>query len=160
MKVIKEPSPPTGFSRLIWRLPVQLYRAHLGWMLGSRFMLLRHVGRISGRRRTAVVEVVQRESGSWTAASGFGTRADWYRNVLAHPDITIRTAGRDHAVHAVPLAPDECAALMTRYARAHARAARSLVKIMGYRVDGSDADWAAVGRHTPFVRFEQRHDAP
>jgi deazaflavin-dependent oxidoreductase (nitroreductase family) len=158
VEVVKEPSPPTGFSRLIWRFPVQLYRARLGWLLGSRFMLLRHIGRISGRHRAAVVEVVHREPGSWTAASGFGTRADWYRNVLAHPDITVRTAGHDHTVHAVPLSPDEGAALMTLYARAHTSAARSLVKIMGYRVDGSDADWAEVGRRTPFVRFEQRHD--
>jgi deazaflavin-dependent oxidoreductase (nitroreductase family) len=156
MEIVKNPSPPTGFSRLVWRLPIQLYRARLGWLLGSRFLLLRHVGRVSGRPRTAVIEVVHHEPGSWTAASGFGKKSDWYRNVLAHPEVSIRTAGQDHAVRAVALDPDECAVLMTRYARAHPRAARSLMKIMGYRVDGSDSDWAEIGRRTPFIRFEQR----
>lgn len=156
MEIIKEPSPPTGLARVMWRLPVQLYRARLGWLLGNRFMLLRHVGRVSGQPRTAVIEVVHREPGSWTAASGFGTKSDWYRNVLARPEVSIRTAGNDHAVRAVPLEPDECAELMTRYAHTHTRAVRSLVKIMGYRVDGSDEDWAEVGRRTPFVRFDRR----
>ncbi|SEK55561.1 hypothetical protein [Nonomuraea pusilla] len=49
MDVVRRPDPPSGLRRALWRLPVHLYRAGLGRLLGGRLMLLTHVGRVSGR---------------------------------------------------------------------------------------------------------------
>jgi len=38
---------PRGLVRLAFRAPIWLYRAHLGWLLGYRFVLLTHTGRKS-----------------------------------------------------------------------------------------------------------------
>jgi hypothetical protein len=43
---------------------------------------------------------------------------------------------------------------MLAYARRHRRAARVLARHMGYEIDGSDADLAALGRAIPFIRLE------
>ncbi len=91
MDVVRRPDPPSGLRRALWRLPVHLYRAGLGRLLGGRLMLLTHVGRVSGRPRRAVIEVVEHDARGYVAASGFGPRADWYRNIAKTPDVVLHT---------------------------------------------------------------------
>ena len=44
-------TPPTGLARVFFRAPITLYRLHLGRLLGGRFLLLNHVGRVSHQPR-------------------------------------------------------------------------------------------------------------
>ncbi|MER6952220.1 nitroreductase family deazaflavin-dependent oxidoreductase [Nonomuraea sp. NPDC000554] len=160
MEIVKKTTPPTGLRRRLWRLPIRLYRMGLGPLLGRRIMLLTHIGRVSGERRQAVIEVIEHDEHGYVAASGFGPRADWYQNVMKAPDVTIQVGGRTLQVLATPLHADEGAQLMARYAPRHPAAARQLCKIMGYAVDGSVEDYREVGRHIPFVRFTPRGNRP
>jgi deazaflavin-dependent oxidoreductase (nitroreductase family) len=155
MDVIKTPEPPTGLARLLWRLPIHLYRLRLGFLFGHRMMLLTHTGRVSGKPRKAVIEVVDRDPvrGEYVAASGFGKRSNWYRNITANPEVTIEVAGRTLPVTAHPCTPQEGADFMVRYAARHPKAARRLCRVMGFAVDGGEADYRAVGERIPFVRF-------
>ena len=150
--------PPAGLWKLFFRAPIWLYRLHLGWILGRRFLLIEHVGRKSGAVRRVVVEVVHhdRDADTYTVASGFGPRSDWYLNLQAHPDVAIRVGRRYLAVRARFLSADEGAEVMARHAREHTKAAPELAKFMGFEVDGSQDDYRAVGREVPFVRFERR----
>lgn len=156
MERTRRPAPPAGLARLLFRLPIWLYRARLGALLGRRFVLIHHTGRTTGRARQVVVEVVghDRTTGTVTVASGFGPRAQWYRNLLATPEATIQLGARTIAVHARPLDPEEAAAAMVGYTRAHPRTARRLARFMGFEVDGSEDDYRAVGREVPMVRLE------
>lgn len=156
MEIVDRPNPPTGVRRLLWRLPIWLYRLRLGWLTGGRLMLLAHTGRVTGRKRTAVIEVVRRDAEGYIAASGFGPRADWYRNVRQTPEVTITVGARVIPVTAVPLSSEEGADLMAAYAPRNPMLARRLCRIMGYRVDGSEADYREVGARIPFVRFVPR----
>ncbi|MFC7302933.1 nitroreductase family deazaflavin-dependent oxidoreductase [Streptomyces monticola] len=158
MHITGRPAPPTGLRRLLFRAPVHLYRLRLGRLLGGRFLLLHHIGRVSGKLRQVVVEVVEhdRVTGAYIVCSGFGPRADWYRNLLAAPDVTIQVGARVLPVTAHPLGADEGAEFMARYAPRHPRAARRLCRFMGFAVDGSEADYRAVGRELPFVRLTPR----
>lgn len=155
MQIVKQPAPPTGVGRLAFRLPILLYRLHLGWLLGGRFLLLTHTGRISGQRRQAVIEVVGggRHEGAYIACSGFGTKAAWYRNVLATPQVGVQVGSRRMRAVAEPLATEDGGEVMAMYAVRNPRAARQLCKFMGFAVDGSAADFREVGRNLPFVRF-------
>lgn len=152
------PHRVTGVERLGFRLPILLYRAHLGWLLGGRFVLINHIGRVTGEAHQAVVEVVEHDAGtgSYVVASGFGPRSDWYLNLRAHPQVTIQVGRRAFGVEAVPLASDEGAEAMTRYASRNPRAARMVCRLMGFEVDGSSDDFRAVGRELPFIRFVPR----
>lgn len=146
---------PTGWRRWAFRLPLVFYRWRLGGLLGGRFVLLTHTGRVSGVPRQVVLEVVERDeaSGEVSVASGFGPRADWYLNVLAHPEVTFQVGRRAHDGVAQPLGTEQGAELMARYAPRHPQAARRLCAFMGFEVDGSDADYRAVGERIPFVRL-------
>jgi deazaflavin-dependent oxidoreductase (nitroreductase family) len=99
-----------GLLRVRWlaRAPIGLYRARLGFLLGSRLLMLEHLGRKSGARRYAVLEVVARpRPGTYVVASGFGTRAQWFRNVRANPHVRIYAGG-----HRPAPAPAGCSPVM------------------------------------------------
>jgi len=52
--------------------------------------MLEHVGRKSGCRRYVVLEVVDHAApGSHVMISGFGTRAQWFRNIQANPQVRV-----------------------------------------------------------------------
>ncbi|MEU7039484.1 nitroreductase family deazaflavin-dependent oxidoreductase [Streptomyces varsoviensis] len=158
MEFSQRPAPPTGVRRLLFRAPIRLYRWRLGWLFGGRLLLLNHTGRVSGKQRQVVVEVIEhdRADGSYVVCSGFGPTAAWYRNLLATPQGSIQVALRTIPVTARPLDADEGGDLMARYAPRHPKAARRLVRFMGFSVDGTLEDYRAVGRRLPFVRLETR----
>jgi len=156
MRVVKKVQPPTGLRRILFRLPVHLYRAGLGGVFGRRFLYLVHTGRVSGRKRDVVVEVVGRAGDRYHVCSGFGPRAQWYRNVLANPEVTIQVGWRRTRADALAVSPEKGADIMARYAAQHPKLARQLCAVMGLAVNGSAADFMAVGRHVPFVEFVPR----
>ncbi|SFL47169.1 deazaflavin-dependent oxidoreductase, nitroreductase family [Streptomyces pini] len=158
MEITTRPAPPTGIRRLLFRAPVHLYRLRLGWVFGGRLLLLNHTGRVSGKRRQVVIEVIEhdRTDGSYVVCSGFGAKAAWYRNLLATPEAGVQVGLRTLPVTAHPLDGEEGGDLMARYASRHPRAARRLVRFMGFSVDGTPEDYRAVGRRLPFVRLSPR----
>lgn len=111
--------------RLRWfvRAPIWLYRARLGILFGSRLLMLEHIGRTSGRRRYVVLELVDHPApGSYVVVSGFGTRAHWFRNILADPQVRVWLTSRKPApaiAHRLDAAA--AAASLGRYATAHPR---------------------------------------
>lgn len=155
MRTVRRPDPPTGLRRLLFRLPIHAYRLGLGGLFGRRFLLLHHTGRVSGAPRRVVLEVVEHDptEHSYVVASGFGARADWYRNVLAHPEIRIQVGWRAMPARAEPLTAEEGGEFMARYAPRHPRIAVRLVRFMGFEVDGSASDYRDVGRAIPFLRL-------
>jgi deazaflavin-dependent oxidoreductase (nitroreductase family) len=137
-------------------MPIRLYRLGLGWLFGRRLLLLNHIGRVSGKPRQVVLEVVAHNpaDGSCVVASGWGPTAAWYRNILHTPNVTIQVGTRTMPMKAVPLSRDEGAGIFADYASRHRMAAKYLLpRLMGFSVDGSEADFRAVGERMPFVRF-------
>lgn len=152
----RRPRLPSGWRRLVLRLPILLYRAGLGPLFGKRLLLLHHTGRVSDLDHMTVLQVVSydRAEPSWTVASGFGPRADWYVNVRAQPKTLIRFGNRPHAVTAHFLPPEDGAEIMADHARRHPRSARRLCAFMDLPVDGGEASFREAGHAIPFVRLE------
>jgi deazaflavin-dependent oxidoreductase (nitroreductase family) len=159
VKIVKNIAPPTGLSRMLFRIPIYAYRLRMGCLFGDRLMLLNHIGRVSGKQRQTVLEVVTHDpaDNSFVVASGWGPTAAWYRNVVHTPDVSIQVGRRTILVTAVPLPEDEGADIFAQYAARHRTAAKHLLpRLMGFAVDGSEADFRAVGQRMPFVRFVPR----
>ncbi|MGV0836946.1 nitroreductase family deazaflavin-dependent oxidoreductase [Mycolicibacterium thermoresistibile] len=82
-------------SRRLVRAPIWLYRIRAGALLGSRMLMLEHIGRKSGARRQVVLEVIDHpEPDVYIVASGFGTRAQWFRNITADPNVRVQVGSR------------------------------------------------------------------
>jgi deazaflavin-dependent oxidoreductase (nitroreductase family) len=153
----RTPRPPSGLRRMMFRVPILVFRARLGWVFGHRLVLVNHRGRKTGRPRQVVVEVAARDrtTGAVTVASGYGSHSDWFRNLLVAPETTIEVGVRRLDVRAVPLSPEEGGEVMVDYARRHRLSATVLASYLRYDVDGGSADgYRALGHEIPFVRFE------
>ncbi|KUF19374.1 nitroreductase family deazaflavin-dependent oxidoreductase [Streptomyces silvensis] len=148
--------PLTGWRRALARLPVHLFRAGLGPVFGRRLLLLEHVGRVSGRRRQVVLEVVAHDScgSSWTVASGFGPGSQWYRNLRREPHTVIQVGRRRHPVTARFLSPDEGADIMARYESRHPVVSHVLGVFTALPTDGSEESFREAARSIPFVRLD------
>lgn len=77
-------------SRRLMRAPVWIYKARAGALFGSRLLMLEHIGRKSGEPRYVVLEVVGHPSpNTYVVASGFGRKAQWFRNIEANPRVRV-----------------------------------------------------------------------
>jgi deazaflavin-dependent oxidoreductase (nitroreductase family) len=59
-------------------------------MIGRRFLVLTATGRKSGQPRRAALEYTVMD-GKLYIVSAWGERAQWYRNVVADPHVTVQT---------------------------------------------------------------------
>lgn len=77
------------WRRFLFRLPILAWRLGMGSFVQSTFIILTTIGRKSGQpRRTALEFTFQ--NGSFYLASGWGKRANWYQNAIAHPYVTLQ----------------------------------------------------------------------
>ena len=151
--------PPKGFSRLLWRAPIWIYRLGLGGLIKKRMLLLHHTGRKSGLPRQNVLEIVDHDqaTGTYYVASGFGKKSDWYQNIVKQPDVTITVGREETPVAAVPLPPEDSGKALVDYAHRNPTAAKTLMRLCGYKVDGSDEDFFIMGRdNLPFIALKPR----
>lgn len=84
------PYPSTPLMKALFRLPIVLYRLGLGPLVGRLIMLMTTTGRKSGLPRTTAIEFHEYEGRKYVY-SGWGTRAQWVRNLEADPYLTIQT---------------------------------------------------------------------
>ena len=86
---------PQGISRILFRLPLYLYQAGLGWMLRPfPFIILTTKGRRTGQTRHAVLEY-RRHGSKLYVVSGWGAKSHWYQNAMANADVTVQINGQE-----------------------------------------------------------------
>ncbi|HJQ13597.1 MAG TPA: nitroreductase family deazaflavin-dependent oxidoreductase [Anaerolineales bacterium] len=142
--------------RFALRLPIWLYRLHLGWLLGDRFLMLTHVGRKSGRPYETVIEVVRhdKEPDTYYVVSGWGDKSDWYQNIQKSADVTVHVAGRKFQARAkfIPLA--KAIEIMEAYAHEHSLAFRELSSLfLGEHIQSTSDAPRRLAEKMPMVAF-------
>jgi deazaflavin-dependent oxidoreductase (nitroreductase family) len=147
--------PPSGFKRWLFRLPLKLYKAGLGWLLGSRFVLLEHIGRVSAKTRQVVLEVVEHEQpvGGYYVVAAWGEQADWFQNIKVNPQITFQVGRRRFKGHADVLSREEAERVFLEYGRKHPRMLQELMNFVGYRIQRDEASYRDLAGHLPVVRL-------
>ena len=134
----------------MYRLPLVAYRVRLGRLLGRRFLRLGHTGRVSGRLRHTVLEVVAELDGDPVVVAAFAPRCDWYRNLLADPAASVAWGRVARPAAARFLSEGEAADVLADYVRRHPRSARNIGRLLGF--DLVDDPQAAAGV-LPVVRL-------
>jgi deazaflavin-dependent oxidoreductase (nitroreductase family) len=85
-----------AFGSLNRYVMVPLFRLGLAPFIGSPFggyiMVLKVIGRKTGKMRYTPVNYAI-ANGNVYCLAGFGTVSDWYRNLLAHPNIEVMMPG-------------------------------------------------------------------
>ena len=146
--------PPRGLKRLLFRLPISLYRAGLGGFLGERFLLLTHIGRKSGQPRQTVVEVVHHDiaTDTYFIASGWGETSDWFRNVQKTPTVHVKVGKRYFEAMAKRLSITQAQGMLLSYARHHPWVFPRLAKlIVGRALKPTEEDCLSLAQSVPVV---------
>jgi deazaflavin-dependent oxidoreductase (nitroreductase family) len=152
-------SAPRGLARLAIRLPIWLYRLRLGWLLGDRFLMLTHIGRKTGQPHQTMLEVVRHDQATddYIIASGWGERADWFRNIQKNPHVLVASGGRHWEASAEQLPITDAADELCEYARRHPYAVRALSRLMiGETLCGSAEDCRRIAKRIPIVMLRAR----
>ena len=122
----------------IFKLPNLLYRLHLGWLLGKRFMQLLHVGRRSGKVRRTVLAVLRfdpdtKEILAVSAWKG----SDWYYNIQASPALRVETGNVRYVPDQRTLSAEEITTAFMEYRRQHPFFSRVICRIPGWKWDST-----------------------
>ena len=124
-------------SRRLVRAPIWIYKARAGVLFGSRLLMLEHIGRKSGERRYVVLEVLDHPAPDrFVIASGFGPKAQWFRNIQANPRVRVYAGSHAPAaatarILAHPEADRTLAAYRSRHPRAWERFKPVLEETLG-----------------------------
>ena len=121
---------------------------HSNPVTGS-WMLLRTIGRTSGRRREVALGYAILDGGVY-CSSGFGPSAQWYRNLLVEPRVDIVLAGRAFAGIAEPVTDP---AELDRAWRALIRSLGVLGRVFVCSPDAPSTTLAAKTVNLPLVRI-------
>jgi deazaflavin-dependent oxidoreductase (nitroreductase family) len=116
-------TPLEGFHRtkagpllaLGFKIPPLLYHGPLARLLSSRcVMVLTATGRKSGLPRTNGISYLCL-NGNYISFSGWGVSSNWYRNVVANPEVTLKVGRKTIRATANPVTdPDRRIELMLR----------------------------------------------
>ena len=145
---------PKGFTRLLMRAPLLLYSMGLGWVLGGRFLKLRHRGRKSARVRETVLEVVGRDekSGVYYIASGWGEGSHWLRNIKKAPGVGVQIGSRKLKARALRLDREQASEVLYDYALRYPRAFGILTdRILGEKLEPTEPNAVKMAEYVPVV---------
>jgi deazaflavin-dependent oxidoreductase (nitroreductase family) len=149
---------PNPLLKFFFRLPVYLYRARLGWLLGHRFLMLTHRGRKTGQLRETVLLVLhysrRRRRRESIVVARYAEKADWYRNIQASPAVRIDTAGRRFVPTQRFLSVDEAYDLLTHYDR-RSLFGRTVLWVFGFRYERSEAGRRRLAEGMKMVGFRE-----
>lgn len=160
MKGLAFRQKPRGLVRMLFRLPIYLYRLDLGWLLGHRFLMLTHRGRKSGLLRQTVLEVLHYDPGTGESIvlAALGERADWYRNIQANPPLEVQTGRLRYVPQYRFLTSEETYQTWTNFEQAHPFEAQAASWVLGLEHDRTPAGRARLVHTLSLVAF--RPDRP
>ena len=146
----------------MFRLPLPLYRAGWGWLLGNTFLLLTHIGRKTGRPHATAAMVLGHDAGTEELAicSVWGPHADWVRNLHAGPALRVQVGRQSFVPDHRFLTTDEAYAVAVDFRRRHPWRLRLLCRVLGLDDLRSDEALRQFVGTRPFVALRPRTPTP
>jgi len=126
------PYPSNPLLRWLFKSPIFLWRLGLGLVVGRLFMIVTTTGRKSGLPRPTAIEFHEYKGRKYVYCA-WGDKADWYKNILADPRVTIQTAsGMEHVIARRVTADRELAETFDFVA--HNPAMQRWIRTLGFRL--------------------------
>lgn len=112
--------PDEFWSRIknVQRIHQRLYDSGRGWIVGWLILLLRHTGRKSGKQYATPLQY-EKIDGAYYIGAARGTKADWFRNIQANPQVQVSVGRRNFKALAEPVTDPEKVADFLAYRLKH-----------------------------------------
>jgi deazaflavin-dependent oxidoreductase (nitroreductase family) len=123
--------PPKVLLRLLKLPPQLIYKIGLGPIYGRFVLLLTTKGRKTGKPRVTPLQYEEID-GAIYVASARGPKADWYRNLVANPTVTVQVKSRHFQGTAETRTdPKQIAEFLKIRQQRHPKMMRFLFRIVG-----------------------------
>jgi deazaflavin-dependent oxidoreductase (nitroreductase family) len=141
----------------IFKLPVYLYQLKLGWLMGTRFMQITHVGRRSGKVRRTILAVLRfdEQTKELFAVSAW-KGSDWYYNIQASPALQVESGFVRYVPEQRTLSPEEITTAFIEYRRQHPIFSRIICRIPGWKSDSSYEEFLELAHTLRGVAFRPK----
>jgi deazaflavin-dependent oxidoreductase (nitroreductase family) len=141
----------------IFKLPILLYRLHLGWLLGKRFMQITHVGRHSLKVRWTILAALRYDgkTGETYAVSAW-KGSDWYYNIQATPALKVDIGFTHYTPVQRTLSPEEITTAFLDYRKEHPIFSRMICRIPGWEWDSTYEEFLELSRTLHGVAFRPK----
>ena len=144
---------PSTLLKALFRVPVWMYQARLGFLFFGSLIVIVHRGRTSGNRYVTGLELLDRRDSELFVLSLWGTKSDWYRNIEANGvdelwDRMKRTGASFRVV-----ASDEAVGILSNTEKAHERLVRFFWPRMYPGYDFTDESRRALADSGVIVAF-------
>ncbi len=129
---------PSRLLKFFFRVPVWLYKMGLGgWerLVGAQWVLITTVGRKTGKRRDAMVDVMDYDPATDTyyIEAAYGAHADWYKNIQSNPVFEARVGRRKFKARAGALSTEGAGEMLVQFYRAKPAYTRSVMAMAGMK---------------------------
>lgn len=106
--------PKKEWMRWAMKAPILTWRLGLGPLVGKVMMILTTTGRKTGVPRHTMIEC-HKINGKKYAPCAYGEKADYYRNILVDPRVTVQTADGTESMIASRVTDDEELAMFLKH---------------------------------------------
>ena len=146
---------PGRLALMLFRLPLKAYQHNAGPAVGRTFVAFTHVGRKTGGRYQTVAMVARydKATGEATIVAGWGPQTDWYRNLQAHPAVTVQLGGQTFTPQQRFLSEEEAFAVVVQFRQEHPHRLRFFSTVLGWGDLRDDARVREFVCMHPFVAF-------
>ena len=145
---------PGRFLLFFFRMPAILYRIGLGFLLPMQ-MLLTTIGRKTGKPHRVVVDIVKHDKDKdiYFINAGWGLRSDWFRNLIANPNVQVQIARRKFSGRATVLPLKEGGDILVEFINQHPNYVRLMMRIIGIEIRFNEEEIRSLVSEMPIVEI-------
>lgn len=135
--------PPSGLLKFFFKVPLYVHKMGFGgWekLIGAEWMLIATTGRKTGKRREAMVDVMDydKSSDTYYIEAAYGARADWYRNIQSNPVFEAQVGRRKFHARATSLSSADTGEMLVQFYRRKPAYTRSVMAMVGMKFKDED----------------------
>lgn len=151
---------PNTLLKFFFKFPLLLHKMGFGgWerLIGAEWMRITTTGRKTGKRREAMVDVMdyERENDTYYIEAAYGSRADWYKNIMSNPDFDAQVGRRKFKATAKELDGKDTGEMLVRFYRRKPAYTRSVMAMVGMKFKNED-ELREVGKNLTLLAVKPR----
>lgn len=129
---------PGALLKFFFKVPLWVHKIGFGgWerLIGAQWMLITTIGRKTGKRREAMVDVMDHDKANdiYYIEAAYGTRADWYRNMQSNPIFEAQVGRRKFKARAGALSNNGAGEMLVQFYRNKPAYTRSVMAMAGMK---------------------------
>jgi len=142
---------PNRLLKFFFKVPVWFHKMGFGgWerLIGAQWMLITTIGRKTGKRRNAMVDVMDHDKATDTyyIEAAYGAHADWYKNMQSNPIFEAQVGRRKFKARAGALSTEGAGDMLVQFYRNKPAYTRSVMAMAGMKFKDED-DLRVIGKN-------------